>query len=230
MLESLPMPRFEAADQALTVLTDQRHHQIDCVAGLFALSQNHLGQPSASNPADVEPRLPIQLVKLCSAELSVGIILSQLTSQEAPKDVPHHAIASRLFRRPRPSTFICRRTYHVEGMNIMDVIRDRSRFYVCPACGRNLSDCEMRMLEANGNRFTVQMKCVGCRAGLIVLVASRAEPDTESKLEGVRELPRAEPAVTGPQPIGIDDVLDAHLALRDHNGSLTDLLRSNAAE
>jgi hypothetical protein len=110
-------------------------------------------------------------------------------------------------------------------MDIMDVIRDRSRFYVCPACGRNLRDCEMRMLEADGRRFTVQMKCAGCRAGLIVLVASRADPDSEQALEGAQELPTAEVDLPGPNPIGIDDVLDAHLALRDHTGSLTDLLR-----
>lgn len=114
-----------------------------------------------------------------------------------------------------------------EMMRILEFIRDRARYYNCPVCGQSLEGCDVRMLKAVEDRFTVQMTCQACTVQFIVVLAVQGE-SSESEhtaAEAERgETQQAEPVAAAAPPIRADDVLDVHLALRDFNGPLTDLI------
>jgi hypothetical protein len=123
-------------------------------------------------------------------------------------------------------------------MRFIDFIRDRARYYNCPHCGRSLRDCELRMLRHVEDRYTIQVTCGACRVQFVLILAVQGEgiesaPADETAFEGElapggeapRHGPRAEPGAPQRDPIGSDELLDVHLALRDFQGRLTDLLK-----
>ncbi|HSR24611.1 MAG TPA: hypothetical protein VLW53_13735 [Candidatus Eisenbacteria bacterium] len=131
-------------------------------------------------------------------------------------------------------------------MRFIDFIRDRARYYNCPHCGRGLRDCELRMLRHVEDRYTIQVTCAACRVQFVLILAVQGEgleslPAEETSLErGLPEdadllgeatrrdrAPAAEPA---PDPIGSDELLDVHLALRDFQGRLTDLFKQPSGD
>lgn len=133
-------------------------------------------------------------------------------------------------------------------MRIIDLIRDRARYYNCPVCGRSLRDCELRMLSAVDDRFTVQVTCAACRVQFVVILVvqgggaeslARDELSLDGELAEDREAvagatsrvhARAPEAQPEPDPIQPDEVLDVHLLLRDFDGPLTDLVKQPSAD
>jgi len=110
---------------------------------------------------------------------------------------------------------------------MIDYIRDRARYYNCPVCGRNLRACEVRMLNHQEDRFTVQVTCAACHVTFIVILAiqgSGLEPltDDDVALDGGEQVGVAE---SGPDPIEWDEILDLHLLLKDFEGPLSDLIK-----
>lgn len=115
-------------------------------------------------------------------------------------------------------------------MSMIDYIRDRARYYNCPVCGRNLRACEVRMLNHDEDRFTVQVTCAACRVSFVVVLAIQGS-GVEAMLEDDDELVIADvisatPPSAGPGPIEPDEILDLHLILKGHAGSLEDLLKA----
>lgn len=116
-------------------------------------------------------------------------------------------------------------------MSILEFIRDKARYYNCPVCGRNLRGCEVRILDHEDERFTVQVTCAACRVSLVVVLAIQsagneivAEEDDELVIEDVvatEGLDRAKAA-----PIEADEVLEVHLLLREFQGSFDELLKT----
>ncbi|MHB8507832.1 MAG: hypothetical protein ACYDGR_04185 [Candidatus Dormibacteria bacterium] len=109
------------------------------------------------------------------------------------------------------------------SMNIIAFIKERARFYNCPACARNLESCEVRMLKQADQHLTVEVTCARCHVTFIVVLAVQYSSEEEMELA-------EEPAI-GPAnesaPITHDEVLDVHDLLRDFSGSLRDLIRSD---
>src|SRR5215472_14375274 len=136
-------------------------------------------------------------------------------------------------------------------MRFIDFIRDRARYYNCPHCGRGLRDCELRMLRHVEDRYTIQVTCAACRVQFVLILAVQGEgleslPADEAAIErGLPEdadllgdLTSAEPepeldrdlALEPAEPIGSDELLDVHLALRDFRGPLTDLFKQPSGD
>jgi hypothetical protein len=137
-------------------------------------------------------------------------------------------------------------------MRFIDFIRDRARYYNCPHCGRGLRDCELRMLRHVEDRYTIQVTCAACRVQFVLILAVQGEgleslPAEEAALE--RGLPEDADLLgdvtsaeleseLGPEleleeeaePIGSDELLDVHLALRDFRGRLTDLFKQPSGD
>ena len=133
-------------------------------------------------------------------------------------------------------------------MRFIDFIRDRARYYNCPHCGRSLRDCELRMLRHVEDRYTIQVTCAACRVQFVLILAVQGDgleslPAEEAALEhalpedldvlgdlalgerrdrGERADRADRPAL---EPIGSDELLDVHLALRDFQGRLPDLFK-----
>ena len=108
-------------------------------------------------------------------------------------------------------------------MNIIAFIKERARYYNCPACARNLESCEVRMLKQAESHLTVEVTCARCDVTFIVVLAVQYSPDEEIEISAERPVTAAR---GDGMPISTDDVLDVHDYLREYKGTLTDLLRS----
>jgi hypothetical protein len=135
-------------------------------------------------------------------------------------------------------------------MRFIDFIRDRARYYNCPHCGRGLRDCELRMLRHVEDRYTIQVTCAACRVQFVLILAVQGEgleslPGDDPGLErglpedadllGEMTSPDLDPdfdavAMEEAEPIGSDELLDVHLALRDFRGPLTDLFKQPSGD
>lgn len=136
-------------------------------------------------------------------------------------------------------------------MRFIDFIRDRARYYNCPHCGRGLRDCELRMLRHVEDRYTIQVTCAACRVQFVLILAVQGEgleslPAEEAAIERglpddadlLGDLTPAEPEpeldrellLEEAEPIGSDELLDVHLALRDFRGPLTDLFKQPSGD
>ena len=136
-------------------------------------------------------------------------------------------------------------------MRFIDFIRDRARYYNCPHCGRGLRDCELRMLRHVEDRYTIQVTCAACRVQFVLILAVQGEgleslPPEEAAIERglpddadlLGDLTPAEHAsepdgefeLEEAEPIGSDELLDVHLALRDFRGPLTDLFKQPSGD
>ena len=123
-------------------------------------------------------------------------------------------------------------------MRFLDFIRDRARYYNCPVCGRNLHDCDMRLLRHVEDRFTVQVTCASCHVQFIVILAVQG-PGLEGMEDGLAfgtelmdevDVIPEEAAHERPEPIKSDELLDVHLLLRDYTGPLTDLIQQPSGD
>ena len=115
---------------------------------------------------------------------------------------------------------------------MIDYIRDRARYYNCPVCGRNLRACEVRMLNHQEDRFTVQVTCAACKVSFVVVLAIQGsgvsamlEEDEELLIHDVYSA-GSPGAGAGSGPIEPDEILDLHLLLKDFEGSLDELLKA----
>jgi hypothetical protein len=120
-------------------------------------------------------------------------------------------------------------------MRFLDFIRDRARYYNCPVCGRNLHDCDMRLLRHVDDRFTVQVTCAACSVQFIVILAVQGAGLDGVQEEGALEVgPLAERGVEDDrprrEPIKGDELLDVHLLLRDFSGRLTELVQQPSGD
>ncbi|MGH7883356.1 MAG: hypothetical protein ACREN8_10705, partial [Candidatus Dormibacteraceae bacterium] len=104
---------------------------------------------------------------------------------------------------------------------VIEFLRNRARFYHCPVCGVSLDGCEIRMLKAVEDRFTVQLTCPGCSVQFMLILAVQS-----GSFESLGEEVAPAPVATIPDPIHSDEILDVHLLLKSFNGQLTDLLKS----
>jgi hypothetical protein len=118
----------------------------------------------------------------------------------------------------------------MDPMSMIDYIRDRARYYNCPVCGRNLRGCDVRMLNHQEDRFTVQVTCAACRISFVVVLAIQTagadaviDDDDELVIEDVAQV---EPPRSGPGPIEADEILDLHLLLKDFQGSFDELVKA----
>jgi uncharacterized metal-binding protein YceD (DUF177 family) len=108
-------------------------------------------------------------------------------------------------------------------MNIIAFIKERARYYNCPACARNLESCEVRMLKQAESHLTVEVTCARCHVTFIVVLAVQYNADeAEEAIEEPVEMAGVESS-----PISHDEVLDVHDLLRDFKGNFKDLLRSS---
>ena len=117
----------------------------------------------------------------------------------------------------------------MDPMSMIDYIRDRARYYNCPVCGRNLRGCDVRMLNHQEDRFTVQVTCAACRISFVVVLAiqtagAAAVPDDDDELV-IDNVTQLDPPRAGPGPIEADEILDLHLLLRDFQGSFDELMK-----
>jgi hypothetical protein len=131
-------------------------------------------------------------------------------------------------------------------MRFIDFIRDRARYYNCPHCGRGLRDCELRMLRHVEDRYTIQVTCAACRVQFVLILAVQGdgleslpaeeamEPAVPQDADVLGELDLAdrreraelvERTRPRPEPIGSDELLDVHLALKEFQGRLTELFK-----
>lgn len=121
-------------------------------------------------------------------------------------------------------------------VDILELMRQRSADYDCPVCKRALAGCRLTMLREEDPLYTVQVACASCEVTFVVVLQVREQvvERIETQAERVdraraRRRARTRRRVPVRPPISGDELLDLHELLRDHDGPLTDLLRSASA-
>ena len=105
-------------------------------------------------------------------------------------------------------------------MDILTFIRGRAGDYDCPVCRKSLDGCDLTLLRQEGNTFTVQVGCARCHVTFVVVLQLRGElPAGADDADAP-----AEPVEPAAPPISADELLDVHEALRDFDGSFSELL------
>jgi len=117
-------------------------------------------------------------------------------------------------------------------VDILALIRERAGDYDCPVCKRSLTGCSLSMLREEDPLYTVQVSCARCKVTFVVVLQVREQGTATTPAPSGRPLRRRSRARRRPElpPIAADEILDLHQMLRDHRGSLTDLLRPNPTE
>jgi len=80
--------------------------------------------------------------------------------------------------------------------------------------------CRLSLLRDETPQFTVQVTCAACRVTFVVVLQVRERRETQRRAR--RPSPPPAP------PIGVDELLDLHELLRDHEGSLSELVSRSA--
>ena len=102
-------------------------------------------------------------------------------------------------------------------VDILTFIRGRAGDYDCPVCRKSLDGCDLTLLRQEGNTFTVQVGCARCHVTFVVVLQLRAELPADDPVA-------IEPSEPAAPPISADELLDVHEALRDFDGSFSQLL------
>jgi len=107
-------------------------------------------------------------------------------------------------------------------MNIIAFIKERAKYYKCPACTRNLESCEVRMVEQAESHLTVEVTCARCHVTFHVMLGLA----TQEQVEDASDEALASDRGAVPEPISHDEILDVHELLSGFRGNFKDLLRS----
>ena len=108
-------------------------------------------------------------------------------------------------------------------MDLVELLRSQARKYRCPVCGESMADCDIALLVQAGNQALVRVTCSHCNDANLLKIVIQADDGDE---ERVRPEPFHEDGtpVDAP-PVGVDDVLDARLALDAWDGDVRSLFR-----
>ncbi len=96
--------------------------------------------------------------------------------------------------------------------------REASRFQ-CPNCGKSLRDCRVEVTAHTSQTTLVRITCANCGEAQIVAAALAAE------VTPTQTAARDEPIDPSSPAVGVDEVLDARLCIRDHQGDLKSLIQ-----
>jgi transcription elongation factor Elf1 len=112
-------------------------------------------------------------------------------------------------------------------MDLVELLRSQARKYRCPVCGESMADCEIALLVQAGNQALVRVTCKACSDANLLKIEIRTgdTEDADAVFDDARD-ERSEPALP---PVGVDDVLDAKLALDAWEGDFRSLFGETAA-
>lgn len=107
-------------------------------------------------------------------------------------------------------------------MDLEQLLRSQARRYRCAVCQSSMADCGINVLAQQGNRALVRVTCASCNDENLLQIVFQ----TEGELSPVEDRPplfdEGRPETVA--PISDDEMIDVHVALRDFDGSFTDLL------
>jgi hypothetical protein len=113
-------------------------------------------------------------------------------------------------------------------MDLVELLRSQARKYRCPVCGESMADCDIALLVQAGNQALVRVTCGACNDANLLKIIVQTGDEVEG--HGHAEAALDEAPVDQLPPVGVDDVLDAKLALDAWDGDVRTLLGDPAAD
>jgi hypothetical protein len=98
--------------------------------------------------------------------------------------------------------------------------------FACAACGQPYGEGHIRLLARREELWFVDLSCPHCgsQAVAIVTVQFEAEAADASDSEGHQAMLASPSASPAPPAVSVDDVIDAHVLLRDFEGDVHQLI------
>lgn len=96
-------------------------------------------------------------------------------------------------------------------------LRDQAKGYDCSVCGANHSKSDIRLLGKLESAWIVRVTCSSCQTAFKLLVVLGEDKPAATPVKEERPRRPGRPAVT------MDDVIDAHEALKDYQGDVAAL-------
>ena len=113
-------------------------------------------------------------------------------------------------------------------MDLVELLRSQARKYRCPVCGESMADCDIALLVQAGNQALVRVTCGACHDANLLKIVIQAGEEAEGHTHAEAVLDEA--PVDRLPPLGIDDVLDARLALDAWDGDVRTLFAEPSAD
>lgn len=108
-------------------------------------------------------------------------------------------------------------------MSILRRLREEAKKFDCSVCGTNHARSDIRVLDKLDSAWIVRVTCSSCDTVFKLLVVMQEQQAAVTPVKEERPRERRKPPVT------MDDVIDAHEALRDHRGDAAALFKRGAA-
>jgi hypothetical protein len=97
--------------------------------------------------------------------------------------------------------------------------------FACAACGQPYGEAQVRVIARREELWFVDLSCPHCGSQAVAIVTIQVE-DESGEDEGTLsagDLPEG-PSVPGAPVVSVDDVIDAHVLLRDFEGDVHQLI------
>jgi DNA-directed RNA polymerase subunit RPC12/RpoP len=100
--------------------------------------------------------------------------------------------------------------------------------FACAACGQPYGEDQVRLIARREELFFVDLSCPHCGSQAVAIVTIQVDGETlrADTEEAIRETPDGEAGMSlAARPaVSVDDVIDAHVLLRDFEGDVHQLI------
>jgi DNA-directed RNA polymerase subunit RPC12/RpoP len=98
--------------------------------------------------------------------------------------------------------------------------------FACAACGQPYGESHIRLIAQREELFFVDLSCPHCGSQAVAIVTIQVDGEAVGAGAGVPlELPAFDPESSSEGPaVSVDDVIDAHVLLRDFEGDVHQLI------
>jgi DNA-directed RNA polymerase subunit RPC12/RpoP len=99
--------------------------------------------------------------------------------------------------------------------------------FACAACGQPYGEDQVRLIARREELFFVDLSCPHCGSQAVAIVTIQLDGETlgADAQAAIGETPVGEVGASPPHPaVSVDDVIDAHVLLRDFEGDVHQLI------
>ena len=98
--------------------------------------------------------------------------------------------------------------------------------FACAACGQPYGEAHIRLLARREELYFVNLSCPHCGSQAVAIVTVQVDGETMDSIGGetLEAAMMGRDGTSDPPAVSVDDVIDAHVLLRDFEGDVHQLI------